>query len=333
MKKILKDSFGREINYVRLSVTDHCNLACTYCRPADHKVKTKKENILTFEEIERVSRILSNMGISKIRLTGGEPLLRKDLHVLISSLNNMPGLDSIPLSTNGELLSKYAGQLYSAGLRKMNISIDTLNPDKFREVTRGGDILRIIKGIDESISVGIDQIKINTVVNSETTKEDIVNLFNFAKDRGLTIRFIETMPIGISGINSTAQHLLAEDIKKIIESEANTKLIKKDSDKTDGPARLYEAEGIKAKVGFINAVSNTFCSTCNRVRITSTGKLLLCLGQENSVDLMYLLRNQSISDLDIEKVIYDAIQRKPKEHYFSTDINNINTAQMVEIGG
>jgi cyclic pyranopterin phosphate synthase len=332
-KKILKDSFGREINYVRLSVTDHCNLACTYCREEDHKITTKKENILSFEEIERMAKILSGLGISKIRLTGGEPLLRKNIDLLISNLNKISGIDSIPLSTNGVLLTANAKKLSIAGLKKMNISIDTLDQEKFKKTTRGGDILKVIEGIDESISVGITQIKINSVVTRDTTPEDIVKLFNFAKERDLTLRFIETMPIGRSGIESVATHLMAEDIKNIISKETKAKLIPITAAKTDGPAKTYVIDGTNARVGFINAVSNTFCATCNRIRISSTGKLLLCLGQENSVDLMSLLRDETISDEDIRKVIYSAIQKKPKEHYFSTDINNINTAQMVEIGG
>lgn len=326
------DSFGREINYLRFSVTDHCNLACTYCREEDHVTKTKKAEILSYEEIFRIVSIFCDLGISKVRITGGEPLLRKGISQLISNLNTIDGLTEIPLSTNAVLLPKFAQQIYNAGVTRLNISVDTLNPTKFSDITRGGDINQVIAGIDEAITVGFDSIKINMVVMSSTNTDDINDMLDFAINRGIDIRFIETMPIGVAGIDALATHISQSEIISRIEKHLVNGITPHQSGPTDGPATVYSINGTNSKVGIIGAVSSKFCSSCNRIRMTAKGRLILCLGQENSLSLRDCMRNGD-TDTEIKDKILNAIDSKPKEHFFETDMNNIGLVQMVEIGG
>lgn len=328
----LIDPFGRTINYLRLSITDHCNLACTYCREEDHKTLTKKKEILTYEEIHRVVRLFCELGITKVRLTGGEPLLRKDIVGLIGKLNSIPQLTDIPLSTNATLLTKFSTDIKLAGITRLNISIDSLDPDKFRAITRGGDINTVISGIDAALDAGFKSIKINMVVMSETNTDDIDTMLDFAIEKGIDVRFIETMPIGLAGIDALANHISQKDILARIKDHLSNDLIPFKSSSTDGPATVYSIANTNSKVGVIGAVSSKFCSSCNRIRLTAKGRLILCLGQENSLSLRDCIRAGD-SDDDIKNKILDAITKKPKEHYFETDINNINSVQMIEIGG
>lgn len=328
----LIDSFGRRINYVRMSVTDHCNMACTYCREEYHKTMTPKKEILSFEEISRMSKILSTLGVTKIRITGGEPLLRRDISKLIKSITEIPEITEVPLSTNAELLKANAKSLFQAGIRTLNISIDSLDEKVFSDITRGGDIKKVIAGIDEAIKEGITTIKINAVVMSGVNQSDILNLVNFAIKRDIDIRFIETMPIGSAGMEATKNLLTKKEIKHIVEAGIDGELNAFSTKSTAGPAEMFTVSGTNTKVGFISAVSDKFCSSCNRVRITSKGILILCLGQKDSVDLKNLIRDGK-SDEDIREVIRLAIQKKPKEHFFDNSIDNISGAQMIEIGG
>ena len=329
----LIDSFGREINYLRLSVTDHCNMACTYCREEDDKSKTTREKILSYEEMCIIIKAVHQLGINKIRLTGGEPLLRKDIVVLIKNIKKISDSIKIPMSTNGLLLDRMSVALREAGIRQLNISIDSLDVDRFSKITRGGDLERVIRGIQAAVSEGL-HVKLNVVIN-QANEDEIEDLIAFAIENKVDIRFIETMPIGISGINKMDSHIKEKEIlkrtfeylkKRCYESERT------EGGKDAGPSKDYKVIGTSTKIGTISAVSNEFCGSCNRVRITAKGILLLCLGQENSVDLKQEIINGAGVE-EIKTIIKLAIEKKPKEHHFNKNLNNIIATQMVEIGG
>lgn len=332
-KNKLIDSFGREITYLRLSVTDHCNMACTYCREEDEKIMTTRDKILSYEDMCIIIKSVHQLGINKIRLTGGEPLLRKDLTTLIKNIKEISDEIKIPISTNGLLLDKMSSGLKDAGVEQLNISIDSLDVKKFEEITRGGDLKRVIKGIQTAVGEGI-YVKVNVVINSEN-EEEIEDLVGFAIENKIDIRFIETMPIGRAGIGRMKEHIKEKEILKRIDAYTSKNNLKYESVKAGkdaGPSKDYHIEGTNTNFGTISAVSNDFCGTCNRIRITAKGILLLCLGQENSVDL-----KKAISDgagiEEMKEIIIKAIGNKPKEHFFDKDINNIIATQMVEIGG
>ncbi|MDG2395956.1 GTP 3',8-cyclase MoaA [Candidatus Thioglobus sp.] len=328
----LIDPFNRKITYLRVSVTDHCNYRCHYCRGEDHLTNTARDDLLSYEELARIVRLFSELGITKVRLTGGEPLLRKDILKLAIMLGEIPGIDDIPLSTNAHLLSPMAEQLQKAGINRVNISIDSLSQDRFKQITRGGDLDKVIQGIDAAIESGMHPIKLNMVVMRGVNDDEIEAMINFAIERKIDIRFIETMPIGTAGIDAVDHHYSEADILKRIHTHLPNRLVTTKSKQTSGPAKSYLISDTNTSVGTISAVSNNFCSSCNRVRLTAKGRLILCLGQKNSISLRDLLRLGK-SDKEIKNMIVDAINRKPEKHEFDTDIDNIDGAQMVEIGG
>jgi cyclic pyranopterin phosphate synthase len=324
---MLIDSFGRTINYIRLSVTEHCNYHCFYCREEDHKVWSKKQDILSFEEIGRIISIFAKLGVNKVRLTGGEPLLRKDIDKLAKILHNIPNIDEIPLSTNAHLLDIWAEKLYQNGVKQVNISLDSIQKERFNTITRGGDLSKVLAGIRVAKQVGM-KIKINMVVMDGNNTNEIIPMLEFAMQNGLELRYIETMPIGIAGIDATKNHYSKAKILSTIEKKFyNIKEIP--SKKNSGPATMYEIGD--NKFGIISAISDEFCISCNRLRITTAGKLILCLGQENSLNLKELLTTKT--NAEIEKLIVQAVNKKPEKHYFNNDVNNVETRQMVEIGG
>jgi cyclic pyranopterin phosphate synthase len=326
------DPFKRRITYLRVSVTDHCNYRCHYCRDEDHQTHTKKSQVLTFEEIAKIVRLFAELGVTKVRLTGGEPLLRKDILDLTKMLGEIPGLTDIPLSTNAHLLPGLASKLKNNGINRANISIDSLDPVRFKEITRDGDLDRVIKGIDAAISVGIKPIKLNMVVMKGINDDEIESMTEFAINRGLDLRFIETMPIGLAGIEAVDRHYSERDILSRVRASYGDKLLPIQSKQTDGPAKAFKIEGTQTSIGTISAVSNNFCSSCNRVRLTAKGELILCLGQKDSVSLRDALRS-GMSDSKMKQLILDAITKKPEKHFFDSVIDNISSRQMVEMGG
>ena len=328
----LIDPFNRKITYLRISVTDHCNYRCTYCRDTDHITNTVRDDILSYEEISKIAQLFSELGVTKIRLTGGEPLLRKDILKLVAMLRAIPNITDIPLSTNAHLLAPIAPQLKAAGINRANISIDSLDKNRFNQITRGGDLNKVIHGIDAAISAGIVPIKINMVVMRDINDDEIEAMVDFAIQRKIDVRFIETMPIGTAGIDILGQHYSEADILQRIRAHLPNRLNAIKSQQTAGPAKNYLISHSNSSVGTISALSNNFCASCNRVRLTAKGRLILCLGQENSVSLRAALRS-GISDYEIKSIIIKAINNKPERHQFDTDIDNINSAQMVEIGG
>ena len=331
MNKLI-DPFLRKINYLRISVTDHCNYRCFYRRDEFHHSRTKRSEVLNLEEITRIARIFSELGVSKIRLTGGEPLIRKNILSLVKMLGEIPGISDIPLSTNAHLLKQYAQELQNFGINRVNISIDSLQEKRFAEITRGGDLHKVIEGIDAAIVVGMNPIKLNMVVMQDINSDEIEAMLDFAIDREIDIRFIETMPIGADGIKALEQHVSQAHILARIEAHLQRKLEKIQLRETDGPAHNYQINNSKSRVGIISAVSDNFCATCNRVRLTAKGRLILCLGQEHSVSLRDAIRADKTDD-EIKQIIISAIGKKPEKHEFNTNVKNIELRQMVEIGG
>jgi cyclic pyranopterin phosphate synthase len=267
-----------------------------------------------------------------VRLTGGEPLLRKDILELTKMLGDIPGLNDIPLSTNAHLLLPLAAKLKANGVNRANISIDSLIPERFKEITRDGDLATVIKGIDAAISAGMSPIKLNMVVMKGVNDDEIESMIDFAIGRGIDIRFIETMPIGLAGIEAVDRHYSEKDILERVFKRFGSKLESKKAQQTDGPAKALHIKGTNTNVATISAVSNNFCSSCNRVRLTAKGELILCLGQKDSVSLRDALRS-GMTDTEIKQLIVDAITKKPEKHFFDSVIDNISSSQMVEIGG
>lgn len=312
----LIDQFSRHINYLRISVTDRCDLRCVYCMKEKMTFLPKSE-ILTLEEIERLCENFIDMGVKKIRLTGGEPLVRKDIIKLISNLNlkkKNTNLNEITLTTNGTLLEKYAKNLKENGINRINVSIDTINPKKYNEITRFGNLEKVIAGIKEAIKYNI-KIKINTVAIKDFNENEFEGLINWADKNKIDITFIEVMPMEET---DKSRHLQFAPLDKIYQKlDEKFKFYKIDQN-TGGPAIYYSSSKISNKVGFITPMTNNFCASCNRVRITSTGKLFMCLGQNDHVDFREILRKDYSNDYIKEKISF-AMKIKPKRHNFIID--------------
>ena len=315
----LLDQFNRRIDYLRISVTDRCDLRCVYCMKEKMTFLPKSE-ILTLEEIERLCDNFIEMGVNKIRLTGGEPLVRKDIIELIKKLNlkkNNTSLDEITLTTNGTLLSKYAKDLKKNGINRINVSLDTINSEKYNEITRFGNLDMVILGIKEAIKNEI-KVKINTVAIKDFNENELEKIILWADRLNIDITFIEVMPMEETDISRDMQFTPLDKIYKNLDKKF--KFIKNDH-KTGGPATYYNGKNISNKVGFITPLTNNFCSSCNRVRITSTGKLYMCLGQNDFVDFREILREDYSDDYIKEKIQY-ALKIKPKKHDFLIEKNS-----------
>ena len=316
----LIDQYLRKVNYLRVSVTDRCDLRCVYCMKEKMQFLPKKE-ILTLEEIERLCDNFIELGVEKIRITGGEPLVRNDIIKLIEKLNhkkNDTSLKEITLTTNGTLLKKYAKQLKLNGIDRINLSLDTINPDKYNKITRFGNIKKVFQGIDEALQNNI-KIKINTVVIKNFNEDEIEKLINWTNNKKLDLTFIEVMPMEETNISRDYQFVsLTETFDKL---NTKYKFIKSDY-KTGGPARYYTSDLLSSKIGFISPLTNNFCSSCNRVRISSTGKLFMCLGQNDYVDFREIMRKDYSNNYIKDKIRF-ALNIKPKKHDFMID-NKIN---------
>ena len=331
MPKLI-DKFGREITYLRLSVTEHCNYRCFYCRDDEHVPNCKREDILSYEDIERIVQIFAELGVTKVRLTGGEPLLRRGIVKIARLISDVNGINDMPLSTNAHLLEKFAKKLHQNGVNRVNISMDSLIPERFEKITRGGDITEVIKGIDAAIQAGMNPVKINMVAMRGVNDDEIESMVDFAITKGIDVRFIETMPIGLVGIEALEQHISEKDISAKLNKHLGKRLSPINPSKTDGPAHNFKIKGTNSTVGIISAVSNHFCQTCNRVRLSAKGDLILCLGQEDAISLKDAVRSDLTND-EIKTMIVNAINKKPEKHEFNTVVDNISNRQMVEIGG
>ena len=327
---ILTDSFGRRHEYLRISVTERCNLRCKYCMPAEGiKIKPKDE-LLTFDEIEKISKIFVSLGVKKIRITGGEPLVRKDLPNLLKNISQFNGLESLALSTNGLLLGNYIHDLKNSGVTKINVSLDSLKADKFNYITRSNNLENILEGIDKSIEAGFKNLKINVVVMRGFNDDEILDFINFGIEKKLNIRFIEYMPFNGNGWNEFKM-IPYWEIKNIIEEKYQLKNIIT-NEVVPGPAKEFKIVGTEATVGFISTMSEHFCSSCNRLRLTSDGKLRNCLFAKDGVDLKKMIRENS-SDAEIFSSIKNELNLKWEEHPDAKTLTELNDRSMVAIGG
>ncbi len=307
----LTDPFGRSIEYVRLSVTDRCDLRCFYCLPGDYREFSEPEEWLTFAEIERVISAFVSVGVRQVRITGGEPLVRKNLPGLARRLAALPGLDDLSLSTNAVALSRHAGALRQAGISRINVSLDSLHAARFRQITRGR-LDKVLDGLIAAKRVGFAPIKINMVVMQGINDDEVEDMVEFCIAHGFTLRLIETMPIGNTGRNATSHYLDLQTVKNRL---ARRFTLLPSVMPGGGPARYMQIAGSSVNIGFITPISQHFCETCNRVRLAVDGTLYLCLGQEHKFEFRPLLR-AGISDADLQAEVRRAITLKPERHEF-----------------
>jgi len=308
---MLIDPFGRTIEYLRLSVTDRCDLRCFYCMPKGFHDFEEPEHWLSFDEIERVVRAFAQLGTRRVRITGGEPLVRKDLPELAARLHKLPGIEDLSLSTNGVQLARHAQALHDGGVRRLNVSLDTVNPERFREIT-GGKLEKVLDGLKAAKQAGFAPIKINMVVMKGVNEDDVEAMVDFCVAHDFTLRFIETMPMGDTG-RDAADHFV--DLREIrTRLERRFELIPGVMP-GGGPARYVQMAGTELRIGFITPLSQHFCETCNRVRLSVDGTLYLCLGQDHKFELRPLLR-AGISDTELQDAIRQAIALKPERHEF-----------------
>ena len=329
----LIDPFNRKIEYLRVSVTDKCNYRCGYCMPPEGvHPEGRHTEYLDADEIERIVRAFAELGVKKIRLTGGEPLIRKDLPEIVRRIGRINGIIDLALSTNAHHLARHAQQLAADGLKRINVSLDSLKPERFAAITRGGDLNKVLAGIEAAQKAGLNPVKINMVVMKGTNDDEIEAMVDFAREQGVQVRFIETMPIGSAGIRIMDQHYPMDKILARVREHVGDELIPLTNRSHDGPARNFRLGASDTTLGVISAVSQHFCETCNRVRLTARGVLALCLGQEDSVNLRDPLRD-GISDEALKQRIIEAIAQKPERHFFNENVHNIQFREMVNLGG
>ncbi len=326
----LIDKFGRTVNYVRISVTDRCDFRCVYCMDEEMKFLPRAK-LLTLEELTTISRAFVELGVDKIRITGGEPLIRKNITKLFRDIGQLPGLRELVTTTNGSQLPKLAEQLKDAGVKRINISLDSLNAEKFKRITRTGKLENVLAGIQAALDVGFERIKLNTVILKNRNDDEIINLVQFAIDKNIDISFIEEMPLGLINDHDRAEVYYSSDqIRADIEK---TMTLIPTTESTGGPAKYFKIPGIETRIGFISPHSHNFCDQCNRVRLTCEGRLLLCLGQEHSVDLRHVIRSHPGDMEHLKQAIRDSMKIKPKGHEFNLEAKPIILRHMSVTGG
>ena len=323
------DKLNRKIDYLRISVIDRCNLRCVYCMPEEGVESIPHEEILTYDEILRICETVSQLGIKKIKITGGEPLVRKDIVNLIRDIKNLDKIEQVTLTTNGILLYDMLDDLYDAGIDAINISLDTLKEDNFKQITRRDGLEKVLMAIDKAYNLGI-RVKINCLAIRDFNINELADIANFAKDREIDVRFIELMPIGFGKKYTQIDN---DEILSILESNFGT-FEPVTEKRGNGPAKYYKNKDMKGCIGFISAISHEFCESCNRIRLTSNGFLKLCLHYNKGIDLKEPIRN-GISDEDLKKLIHDTIWNKPISHKFghASEEQDIELKNMVQIGG
>ncbi len=326
----LIDGMGRTIVNLRISVTDRCNFRCTYCMPADNVEFMDRSNLLSFEEIQRVAQIVSRMGINRLRLTGGEPLMRKNLPVLIKMLNEVDGIDDIAMTTNAYFLKDQAQSLKDAGLKRLNVSLDALDPEKFRDVNRRDCLQSVLDGLDTARKVGFKSIKINAVAVRNFSETEIMSLIEMGRSDGFEIRFIEFMPLDSDKVWERDKVLFGHEIVNIIKE--NYELVPIDNSLEIGPASEYNFADGKGKIGIITAVSNPFCDHCNRIRMTADGKLRTCLFSTKETNLKELIRSGATDETIIE-TLKQAVLVKEPGHKINLDDFERPSRAMHAIGG
>lgn len=312
----LQDGFGRSIDYLRMSVTDRCDFRCVYCM-AEDMTFLPRQQVLGLEELYRLAALFVRNGVKKIRLTGGEPLVRQGIVGLCEKIAALPGLRELVMTSNGSQLGKLARPLADAGVRRMNISLDSLQDDKFRAITRTGELSQVLAGIEAARQAGFARIKLNTVVMQGRNADEVVDLVDYAVSRGLDISFIEEMPLGEVGRSRGESFCSSDQVRALIGARYT---LLDSPEQSGGPARYVRLKEFPdSRIGFISPHSHNFCSTCNRVRLTVEGRLLLCLGHENSIDLRALLRRYPETDQPLLDAIRAGLNRKPLRHEFSSN--------------
>ena len=308
----LVDQFGRTVDYIRLSITDRCDFRCVYCMSEDMTFLPRDE-VLSLEECARLVRVFVSLGVTKVRITGGEPLVRKNALWLFDEVGKLQGLKELVLTTNGSQLERQATALKKAGVKRINISIDTLKPERFKRITRTGDLNKVLTGLQASIDAGFEGIKINTVLMRGSNDDEAADLVQFAIEQKIDISFIEEMPLGEVDHARESTFVSNTDTLKLLQSKFT---LLPSTETTGGPARYWRVANSNTKIGFISPHSHNFCESCNRVRITCKGELYLCLGQEDKVDLMPLLRENPNNDAPVIAAIIGSMTIKPKGHDF-----------------
>jgi cyclic pyranopterin phosphate synthase len=330
LPEILVDRFGRHVDYVRISITDRCDFRCLYCM-SEQMTFLPRAQILSLEEIHDIARAFVELGVRKIRITGGEPLVRRGALGLIEKIGHLDGLRELVLTTNGSQLERMAPILKRAGVGRINVSLDSLRPERFRAITRVGDLYQVIRGIDAAIAAGFERLKINAVVLKNRNRDEVVDLVKFAVDRGIDVSFIEEMPLGVvDGHDRAEEYCSSDEIRKQL--EAVLPLIPS-TETTGGPARYFRFGGTQTRIGFISPHSHNFCSTCNRVRLTVEGRLLLCLGNEHSVDLKSVIRSHPGDSMRLKQAIVEAMAIKPEKHDFDIKAQPLIFRHMSVTGG
>jgi cyclic pyranopterin phosphate synthase len=324
------DQYNRSITYLRVSVTDRCNLRCTYCLPVKDLKLLDHANILSYEEILRVIEAAAEVGINKVRLTGGEPLIRRNLVHLLASVCRVSGLEDVSITTNGVLLKEKAKEIYDAGLRRINVSLDTLDRVKYAEITKRDYFDDVRGGLDEAQAVGFSPIKINVVAIRGLNDDEFLNFGKLSMQKPYHVRFIEYMPIGHDSQWDPHKYISSDEIKSKLESFAP--LHKVPSTTYGGPAERYRYESAKGEIGFISALSHYFCRSCNRLRLTADGKLRPCLFADDEVDIKTPLRRGG-SQEDLKRLFREAIARKPKQHHAKILNKGVSLRPMSAIGG
>jgi len=333
----MQDRYGHRISYLRVSITDRCNERCTYCMPQELQEWLPREEILTYEETLRLIRIAAELGVSKLRITGGEPLTRRDVVHFVKQIPEIHGIRSVGFSTNGTLLARQitagktmASTLRDAGVQSVNISLDTLDPAVYSQITGRDFHAQVLNGIDAAIAAGFDQIKLNTVLMRSRNEDQLLPLIEFAAARSLVLRFIEMMPVSTTEVLNENNFISVLEAKRLIES-AYGSLIAETEFRTNGPATYYQIPGRAQRIGFIGAMTNLhFCENCNKLRLTCDGKLRPCLGSYLEFDIMRPLR-AGASDEQLKQFFLDVVERKPREHDFRN--NYQPNRKMIAIGG
>ena len=317
----LIDKYNRKIEYIRISVTDRCDLKCLYCTPKDSDSYSRRRAILRFEEITRIVRCFADLGVSRVRITGGEPLVRKDVVSLIGQLSNIKGIEDLAMTTNATLLSKYAIDLKNAGLKRVNISLDTLKSETFKMICGGGKLKDVLEGIRGAVNIGLTPVNLNTVVMKGLNNNELIDIVHFAIENMANIRFIECMPVRRIVNLSKERFVSVKEIKSLIESHFELEPAESSG---GGPASYFTIKSAicnpqsAIKIGFISPITQHFCKSCNRVRLTAEGILKLCLAYKDGIDLRDYIRS-GISDESLKEIFIKAIQDKPQGHQFLND--------------
>lgn len=322
------DRYGRKLEYVRLSVTDKCNLRCFYCMPERFKDFMSSDRYLSYEELERVIRAFAELGVFRVRLTGGEPLVRKGLTDFAKNLSEIPGIEDLSLSTNGALLGRHAEALYAAGVSRLNVSLDTLREQRFSVIARRGQLAPVLEGLKKAREVGFKPIKINMLVMRNVNDDEVIDIAEYCLENGFALRFLETMPVGASGREAKDHFVDLRDIREKLEQRFE--LIPSVMP-GGGPARYVKVKGSDVHFGFITPLSQHFCATCNRLRLTADGVLHLCLGNSHNFELRPHLR-AGVSDDGLKELILEAIALKPYQHNFNEQPEHVQRSMSVTGG-